>query len=80
VPQFVALAAYRAWLGDARGAIGWLERSAAISPMMHYWYLESGLFDRVRSNTLFSAGISRVESGIRARVADAQRELGDRLE
>ena len=80
VPQFVALAAYRAWLGDARGAIGWLERSAAISPMMHYWYLESGLFDRVRSDTLFSAGISRVESGIRARVADAQRELGDRLE
>jgi eukaryotic-like serine/threonine-protein kinase len=80
VPQFVALAAYRAWLGDARGAIGWLERSAAISPMMHYWYLESGLFDRVRSDTVFSAGISRVEGGIRARVADAQRELGDRLE
>jgi serine/threonine-protein kinase len=80
VPQFIALAAYRAWLGDARGAIGWLGRSAAISPMMHYWYLESGLFDRVRSDTLFSVGISRVESGIRGRVADAQRELGDRLE
>jgi len=80
VPQFVALAAYRAWLGDARGAIGWLEHSAAISPMMHYWYLESGLFDRVRSDTVFSAGLSRVESGIRARVADARRELGDRLE
>ena len=80
VPQFIALAAYRAWLGDARGAIGWLQRSAAISPMMHYWYLESGLFDRVRSDTAFSAGISRVESRIRARVADAQRELGDRLE
>jgi eukaryotic-like serine/threonine-protein kinase len=80
VPQFVALAAYRAWLGDARGAIGWLERSAVISPMMHYWYLESGLFDRVRSDTVFSAGVSRVESGIRARVADARRELGDRLE
>jgi eukaryotic-like serine/threonine-protein kinase len=80
VSQFVALAAYRAWLGDARGAIGWLERSAAISPMMHYWYLESGLFDRVRSDTLFSVGVSRVESRIRTRVADAQRELGDRLE
>ena len=48
--------------------------------MLHYWYLESGLFDRVRSDTLFSAGFSRVESGVRARVADAQRELGDRLE
>jgi TolB-like protein len=80
VPQFVALAAYRAWLGDAGGAIGWLERSAATSPMLHYWYLESGLFDRVRSDTVFTAGISRVEGGIRTRVADAQRELGDRLE
>ena len=80
VPQFVALAAYRAWLGDARGALGWLERSARISPMLHYWYLESGLFDRVRSDTVFSGGMSRVESGIRARVASAQRELGDRLE
>ena len=48
--------------------------------MLHYWYLESGLFDRVRSDTVFSAGMARVESGIRARVADARRELGDRLE
>ena len=80
VPQFVALAAYRAWLGDARGAVAWLERSAQVSPMLHYWYLESGLFDRVRSDTVFSAGVARVESGIRARVADAQREMGDRLE
>ena len=48
--------------------------------MMHYWYLESGLFDRVRSDTLFSAGVGRVEGRIRTRVADAQRELGDRLE
>jgi hypothetical protein len=38
------------------------------------------LFDRVRTDTVFTAGVSRVESGIRARVADAQRELGDRLE
>jgi hypothetical protein len=80
VPQFVALAAYRAWLGDARGAVAWLERSAQVSPMLHYWYLESGLFERVRSDTVFSAGVARVESRIRARVADAQREMGDRLE
>ncbi len=80
VAQFAALAAYRAWLGDARGALAWLERSAQVSPMLHYWYLESGLFDRVRSDTVFSAGVSRVENGIRTRVADARRELGDRLE
>jgi eukaryotic-like serine/threonine-protein kinase len=80
VPQFAALAAYRAWLGDANGSIGWLQKSADMSPMVHYWHLESGLFDRVRRDTTFVAGISRLESGIRARVAEARRELGDRLE
>ena len=80
VPQFSAMAGYRAWLGDAKGAVGWLERSAEVSPMLHYWHLESGLFDRVRSDTVFTAGLARVESRIRARVADARRELGGRLE
>jgi serine/threonine-protein kinase len=80
VAQFAALAGYHAWLGDARGALTWLERSAEISPMLHYWHLESGLFDRVRNDTLFTAGIPRLESRIRTRVADARRELGDRLE
>jgi hypothetical protein len=80
VPQFAAMAGYRAWLGDARGAVAWLERSAEISPMLHYWHLESGLFDRVRSDTAFTAGVARLESRIRAGVAEARRELGDRLE
>ena len=80
VPQFAAMAGYRAWLGDARGAIAWLERAAEISPMLHYWHLESGLFDRVRSDTAFTAGVARLESRIRGRVADARRELGNRLE
>jgi eukaryotic-like serine/threonine-protein kinase len=80
VPQFAAMAGYRAWLGDARGAVAWLERAAEISPMLHYWHLESGLFDRVRSDTVFSAGLSRVENRIRTRVAEARRELGERLE
>jgi tetratricopeptide (TPR) repeat protein len=80
VAQFAALAGYHAWLGDARGALTWLERSAEISPMLHYWHLESGLFDRVRNDTLFSAGVSRVESRIRTRVAEARGGLGDGLE
>jgi TolB-like protein len=80
VPQFAALAGYRAWLGDATGAAEWLQKSADVSPMVHYWHLESGLFDRVRRDTAFVAGISRLESGIRARVAEARGELGDRLE
>jgi tetratricopeptide (TPR) repeat protein len=80
VPQFAAMAGYRAWLGDAAGSLGWLQQAARISPMLHYWYLESGLFDRVRRDTSFVAGIARLESGIRGRVAEARRELGDRLE
>jgi TolB-like protein len=80
VPQFAAMAGYRAWLGDAKGAVAWLERSAETSPMLHYWHLESGLFDRVRSDTTFTNGMARVESRIRARVAGARRTLGDRLE
>jgi serine/threonine-protein kinase len=80
VPQFTALAGYRAWLGDAAGSLHWLQRAADISPMVHYWYLESGLFDRIRRDTAFVAGLSRIERGIRSRVAEARRELGDRLE
>jgi tetratricopeptide (TPR) repeat protein len=80
VPQFAAMAGYRAWLGDAAGSLAWLQKAAQISPMLHYWHLESGLFDRVRRDTSFVAGIARLESGIRARVAEARRELGDRLE
>jgi serine/threonine-protein kinase len=80
VPQFAALAGYQAWLGDAAGSIGWLQRAATVSPMVHYWHLESGLFDRVRQDSGFVAGLARIESGIRARVADARQELGDRLE
>jgi serine/threonine-protein kinase len=80
VPQFAALAGYRAWLGDGAGALSWLERSVGVSPMLHYWHLESGLFDRVRSDTAFTAGVSRLESRVRARVVEARRELGDRLE
>jgi serine/threonine-protein kinase len=80
VPQFAALAGYRAWLGDAAGALQWLERAASISPMIHYWHLESGLFDRVRRDTTFVAGLYRLESGIRARVAESRREVGERLE
>jgi serine/threonine-protein kinase len=80
VPEFGALAGYRAWLGDAAGSVAWLQKAADLSPMLHYWHLESGLFDRVRRDSTFVAGIARIESGIRARVGEARRELGDRLE
>jgi serine/threonine-protein kinase len=80
VPQFAGLAGYRAWLGDAAGSLALLQKAADVSPMVHYWHLESGLFDRVRRDTAFVNGISRLEGGIRARVAAARGELGGRLE
>ncbi len=80
VPQFAALAGYRARLGDAAGSLAWLQKAAEISPMLHYWHLESGIFDRVRRDTAFLAGMSRLESEIRDRVATARGELGERLE
>ena len=80
VPQFAALAGYRAWVGDAAGSVAWLQEAAEISPMLHYWHLESGLFDRVRRDSTFVVGLARIERGIRDRVAEARRELGDRLE
>jgi serine/threonine protein kinase/tetratricopeptide (TPR) repeat protein len=80
VAQFSALAGYRAWLGDAPGAVALLERSVEVSPMLHYWHLESGLFDRVRSDTAFTTGLATLEARIRSRVAEARQELGDRLE
>jgi TolB-like protein/predicted Ser/Thr protein kinase len=80
VPQFAALAGYRAWLGDAAGAATWMERSVEVSPMLHHWHLDSGIFDRVQDDTAFSAAMSRLEDRIRARVAEARLELGERLE
>jgi tetratricopeptide (TPR) repeat protein len=80
VAQFATLAAYRAWLGDAAGALAWLQKGARISPMIHYWHLESGLFDRVQRDPRFAQEFTALENGIRQRVAQAQRELGDRLE
>jgi hypothetical protein len=42
---------------------------AAVTPVVSYWYLDSGLFDRVRSAPAFQRGLDRLENEIRARVA-----------
>ncbi|HYC32626.1 MAG TPA: hypothetical protein VEB59_10100, partial [Gemmatimonadales bacterium] len=80
VAQFADLAAYRARRGDVAGAIEWLAEGAKISPMLYYWHLDSGLFDRVRNQPEFRAGIRRVEESIRARMDEERRALSPRLE
>ena len=77
VYQYADLAAYHARQGDAAGALAWLQRMATLTPVLSYWYLDSGLFDRVRETTTFRLGLERLEAGIRARVDSAAR-LPDR--
>jgi eukaryotic-like serine/threonine-protein kinase len=78
--QFADMAAYHAWEGDAPGALAWLEKGARLTPMLHFWHLDSGLFDRVKSDSSFSAGLERLRGHIRERIDRASVELGDRLE
>jgi eukaryotic-like serine/threonine-protein kinase len=73
VYQYADLAAYYARQGDANRALSWLQRMAALTPVLSYWYLESGLFDRVQQAPVFRHGLDRLEDGIRARVDSAAR-------
>ena len=73
VYQYADLAAYYARQGDPGRALAWLQRMASFTPVLSYWYLESGLFDRVRGAPAFQRGLERLEDGIRARVDSAAR-------
>jgi serine/threonine-protein kinase len=80
IHQFADMAAYRAWEGDGAGALAWLEKGARLTPMLHFWHLDSGLFDRVKGDSSFATGMTRLRGEIRERLERAQLELGDRLE
>jgi len=68
IHQFLDLAGYHAWTGDPAGAVRWLERSAAHSPVLQRWLLDAELFDPVRQSPVFREGLARVELGIRERI------------
>ncbi len=76
VYQYADLAGYYARQGDVAGTLAWLERMNRISPMLPYWYLDSGLFDRVRSQAGFRRGLAQLENRVRARVEEARRRVG----
>ena len=75
--QYADLAAYHAWRGDAGQAIHWLERAVAHSPMFHRWQLESGLFDKVRTQPEFRTGFARVRAEAEERLRVRRAALGD---
>jgi serine/threonine-protein kinase len=71
VYQYADLAAYYARQGNSQLALEWLQRMASFTPVLSYWYLESGLFDRVRTAPAFHRGLEGLEASIRSRVDSA---------
>src|SRR5437763_1837607 len=66
VPE--GLGMYYAWLGDVEGSLQWYGAAyRAVQPR----FLRSGLFDRVRNNARFQAGIERLTERNRVRLEQA---------
>jgi serine/threonine-protein kinase len=63
-----ALATYYAWVGDVDASLHWYEAAyRVVQPRM----LHSGVFDRVRNDARFQAGIARLSERNRARTEQA---------
>src|SRR5256885_8017405 len=59
------LAEYSAWTGSAEESLAWLERAYAISPEGEDWrIIASGLYDKVRNDPRFRAGLQRARTQI----------------
>ncbi len=72
------LAEYSAWTANAEESLAWLERAYAISPIGElYMVIDSGIYDKVRNNLRFKAGLDRARTHIYDRVRRAR--LGVRL-
>jgi len=68
------LAVYYAWTGDAALSLSWVEMAYGLSPMgVETRTLESALFDRVRSETSFDAGVRRARAQVWDLVEEAAR-------
>src|SRR2546422_8697325 len=65
-------AEYSAWTGSAEESLAWLERAYAISPEGEDWrIIASGLYDKVRNDPRFRAGLQRARTQIYDRVRGA---------
>jgi eukaryotic-like serine/threonine-protein kinase len=63
------LAEYYAWTGSAEQSLAWLERAYAISSSGEEMrVIASGLYDKVRNDPRFKAGLQRIRSQIYDRV------------
>jgi tetratricopeptide (TPR) repeat protein len=79
--QFAHLSAFYARQGDVERALRWLEKGAALTPVMSYWELSSGLFGAAVRDPRFRTGLVRIRRAIAARLeADRRRTSGLLLE
>jgi serine/threonine protein kinase len=69
--QYSDMAAYYASIGDVDHSLEWLERASRLTPVVPYWQLDSGLFDRVRNDARFQRGVADLERRVQDRVASA---------
>ena len=68
-----SLAQYYAWIGDAEQSLAWLERAYAISPVGEdFTVIASGIYDKVRDDPRFKAGLQRLHVQIYDRVRSAR--------
>ena len=76
-PVLVArgLAQFHAWIGDVEASLTWLDRAYALSPVGEdYTVIASPIYDKVRDDPRFQAGLKRLHEQIHARVLRAKRE------
>jgi tetratricopeptide (TPR) repeat protein len=71
------VAEYYAWTGNAAESLAWLERAYALAPQGEdFQVIASGLYDKVRNDPRFQAGLQRVRTQIYDRVQRARRSVG----
>jgi len=71
------LARYYAWTGNAEESLAWLERAYAVSPEGEdLTVIASGLYDKVRNDPRFKAGLQRAHTQIYERVQRARLGVG----
>jgi serine/threonine-protein kinase len=74
-----SLAEYYAWTGAAEESLAWLERAYQLSPVGEdIPVIASAIYDRVRADPRFEAGLSRLNARIYERVESSRRSAGSR--
>jgi TolB-like protein/tetratricopeptide (TPR) repeat protein len=67
------IAEYFAWTGNAEESLAWLKRAYAVSPVgEEFHFIASGIYDKVRNEPRFKAGLQQARTQIYERVQRAR--------